>query len=189
MASRLAQLFPFYPSVVLGLRCVVQLRSLWCVRLSLAPMSAHCPDACVVITAMAFTRHGATLLAEFRVMLRPIDFLDGRSTFLANRCIELSPVLRLDHFPAMFRLWCRWLRSALLAYHRCPSLLLVVIVAYQEEASGMALNRVRMPENGLERAGTHRTTLRPTRAKAARYRHHVGDQAGRVLHSLPVMPT
>jgi len=106
------------------------------------------PDANVVVMPVAFIRHGATLLAEFGVMLRPVGFFGGRPTLLADLRIELGPVLRFDRFPATLCLRCPWLGSCLLACHRCSSLLLVVIVAYQGKVSAMAQNRTTLPVEG-----------------------------------------
>ena len=82
---------------------------------SLGHPSSH---ANVVLTAIAFRGHGATLLADFGVRFGSVGFSDGSPTFLANPRVLLGPVLRPDRLPAMLRMWCPWLGSALLACHR-----------------------------------------------------------------------
>jgi len=143
-------------------------------------ITAHCPDANVVLLSVAFIRRGAALLAEFRVMLGPVRFFVGCSTFFANRCIELDPVLRLDRFPATFCLWCPWLRSCLLACHRCSSLLLVVIVAYQGKVSTMAQNRATLPVDGSKHDEWHNARAKKSRARGVQFRARLhGDDSAR----------
>jgi len=70
--------------------------------------SVHCREV------HSSRRHPSSHLA---IKLWTTCLTDDGTTFLANRCIELGPVLRFDRFPAMLCLECPWLGSALLAHH------------------------------------------------------------------------